>query len=190
MSGSPDAEALPLRPSSFAALAIATFFACPSMGALTNGVNGVVSPGYYARILGWPEPSWSGVVAQGVFEGICFGFVMTVLFAGGVGVLTRMRAPLSFSLRQLARACVGALVSWAIGGALGVLLAALSPPWFASTFPAAPSDSAQLLRFAWVGGSIWGLEIGGVVAVLLALVMVRASWPTFVRKQLSGPTVF
>ncbi len=33
-----------------------------------------------------------------------------------------------------------------------------------------------MLRYAWVGGSIWGTELGGLLSVILGVVVLRANW--------------
>jgi membrane protein implicated in regulation of membrane protease activity len=63
-----------------------------------------------------------------------------------------------------------------MGGLLGVLLAALSPEFFTHTFIGAPQAFSECLQYAWVGGSIWGVQFGGAAAVLVVSVLFRAAW--------------
>ena len=38
-----------------------------------------------------------------------------------------------------------------------------------------PEEPSAMLRYAWVGGSIWGLEFGGLAAVVVASVLFAAA---------------
>jgi O-antigen/teichoic acid export membrane protein len=33
-----------------------------------------------------------------------------------------------------------------------------------------------MLQYAWVGGSIWGLQFGGLASVIVGSVLFRAKW--------------
>jgi hypothetical protein len=33
-----------------------------------------------------------------------------------------------------------------------------------------------MVRFAWVGGSIWGVEFGGLGSVIVTIVLLKANW--------------
>jgi hypothetical protein len=57
-----------------------------------------------------------------------------------------------------------------------MLLATLSPEFYRRTFIGVPVGVRPMLAYAWVGGSIWGLEIGGLMSVVLGLVVLRANW--------------
>jgi hypothetical protein len=185
-------EALPLRAHHLAATALSVVVACAMLGALTNAINGAVSPTYFVSVMAWDHGPhlYARVVAQGVFEGLCFGIMLGAGFTVGVGLLTRARAPLGFALRHVGYAWLVALLSWVLGGLAAVGLAALSPAWYGDKFRGAPEGGAELLRYAWVGGSIWGVELGGIVGLVLALVVLRASWRRYVETQARAPARF
>ena len=148
------------------------------LGGVTNSINGLVSPQYYVAILHWHEVGdvWRAAVAQGIFEGLCFGVFFSTVYSVGLGLMTRVACTYRFGVRHLCGVVAGAFVFWLIGGAAALGLATLSPDFYRKTFYGVPSEAGPMLRFAWVGGSIWGVELGGVVSVILGLVIVRASW--------------
>jgi hypothetical protein len=147
-------------------------------GALTNAVNGWVSPRYFTTILGWSDDGhiWRDSIAQGAFEGLIFGAVFALVFTVGVGILTRASCTYAFAARHLLAVVAGALVWWLLGGTAAMVLGTLSPGFYRRTFIGVPAEVRPLLAYAWVGGSIWGLEIGGLVSVILGLVVLRANW--------------
>jgi hypothetical protein len=69
-------------------------------------------------------------------------------------------------------------------------LAALSSSWFRSRFPHAPPEPSELIPFAWVGGSIWGVYVGALVSVVVGLVVMRATWNEHLRREAQKPTAF
>ncbi len=55
-------------------------------------------------------------------------------------------------------------------------LATLSPDFYRSTFTGVPSEFGAMLKYAWVGGSIWGVIFGAVLSVVIACTMAAADW--------------
>ena len=55
-------------------------------------------------------------------------------------------------------------------------LATLSPEFYRHSFHGVPEDFGQMLRYAWVGGSIWGIQFGGLASVIVGSVLFRAKW--------------
>jgi len=172
------------RPLDLAAIAIAAVLASGILGATTNAVNGLVSPRYVVTVLGWRDVAdvWRAAIAQGIFEGLLFGVFFALIFATTIGIVTRAACPFGFAFPHLLGVLAGAYVCWAFGGLAGVGLAALSPEFYQRTFFGAPGETGPLLRYAWVGGSIWGVEFGGLFSVVLGLVVLRSNW----RRRMGG----
>jgi hypothetical protein len=168
----------PLRIGSLLQIFILAMLVGPLLGGLTNAVAGRISPEYFRRVLRWEEDVDVSrrAVVQGIFEGGITGFVMAVLFTGVVGFVARGKSPISLSATYLAGIVASALIFWAIGGLAGWGLATMDPGWFQSQFYGAPSDRSEAPRFAFVGGSIWGLQFGGIASVILGCIIFRAHW--------------
>jgi hypothetical protein len=170
--------AAPARPLALVGIALTGVFASAILGGITNAVNGRVSPLYFVTILGWRNVDnvWRASIAQGLFEGLCFGVFFSLVFAAGAGIITRISCRYGFAAAHLLGIVAGALVSWLIGGTTAVGLAALSPEFYRRAFIGVPEEFGPMLKYAWVGGSIWGLELGGLVSVVLGLVVLRGNW--------------
>jgi hypothetical protein len=100
---------------------------------------------------------------------------MAVLFAGVVGFVSKAKCPITLSARYLGGILIAALTLWGLGGLAGWTLATIDPGWYQSHF-LAPTDVAEVPRFAFVGGSIWGLQFGGIASVILGCILFRAHW--------------
>ena len=168
----------PIRPGALVGLGVAGVGMGALLGGLTNAANGLVSPEYFRAVLRWgPEVDAARAsVAQGIFEGLLFGFGLSLIFATVVGVAGRARCPLSTSGRYLLAIGGAALACWVAGGLLAMGLATLSPDFYRATFRLAPEGAGPLLRFAWVGGSIMGLQLGGLASVVGASILFWARW--------------
>jgi hypothetical protein len=166
----------PARPMALLGIAVAAIAGGGLLGAATNAVNGAVSPIYFVNILRWEyvENVWRAAIAQGVFEGLIYGAVFAVIFTLVVGSVSKARATFAFAAKHLARAGGIALACWCLGGLLAIGLAILSPDFYRRTFIGVPNEFGAMLRYAWVGGSIWGVMFGAVLSVVIASVMVAA----------------
>jgi hypothetical protein len=149
------------------------------LGLATNCVNGWLSPSYFLQFMGsfwWPPPPeviWRWSMAQGVFEGGLFGLILSAIFVTVAGVITEGTCPFGFGLKHLGGILAGAFACWLLGGILGVAVALLSPEYFSR---ASVGTGPGLLAYAWVGGSILGVEWGGAACTLLGLMLLRANW--------------
>ncbi len=168
----------PPRPAALFGIALATIFVGGVLGAATNAINGAVSPTYFVNILRWAyvEDVWRAAVAQGIFEGLIYGAIFSIVFTIVVGSVSKARAPFAFALKPLATASAVALLCWCAGGLLAMGLATLSPDFYRSTFIGVPSEFGAMLKYAWVGGSIWGVIFGAVLSVVIASTMAACDW--------------
>lgn len=180
------------RPLALVGIAAGTVLAGMFVGASTNAINGAVSPTYFVSVMGWVGNVWSMSIAQGVLEGLVAGFVLSIVFTTTLGIITRATCELGTGLRWLTRVVLAVYAMWVIGGVLGVGLAASSPQFFRDSFIGVPAGRAQMLRYAWVGGSIWGAYLGGPIAVIVGLSLLHRSWRKMLRREaeLGSPARF
>ncbi len=176
---------LPTRPVALFAIAVTGVFASAVLGAITNAINGWVSPLYFVTIMGWHNIAdvWRASVAQGIFEGTLFGIFFSLVFTVGIGIITRVTYSYLFAARHLLGTLAGAFVCWLIGGIIAMVMATLSPEFYRATFVGVPNEFGPMLCYAWVGGSIWGVQLGGLVSVVLGLVVLGTNWIRKTRIQ-------
>jgi hypothetical protein len=148
------------------------------LGALTNSVNGWVSPTYFRNIMRWHEVTdiWRASIAQGILEGLMFGLAFSVIFVAVVGIVSRAHCPYRTAAAYLVGIALFAVVCWVFGGIIAMELATLSPEFYRHAFRGVPEDFPEMLRYAWVGGSIWGSQFGGFASVIVGSVLFRAKW--------------
>ncbi len=147
------------------------------IGATTNMINGAVSPYYFKAVMYWDfQDIWTASVAQGIIEGLLYGVIFSAIFTTGFGIVTKGQAPYGFAFRQLIKIIAIVFSCWTIGGLLAMFLATLSPEFYKAHFPFTPTDKTEMLKFAWVGGSIWGGMIGGLLSAILGVVVIKNSW--------------
>jgi hypothetical protein len=175
------------QPIALAGTALSGVLASGFLGGTTNAVNGAVSPTYFVTILGWKgiEDVWRASIAQGIFERLLFGVFFSLVFTVATGTITRVSCSFGFAFRHLLGIMGGAYICWALGGLLAMSLATLSPEFYRQAFIGVPGAFGAMLRYAWVDGSIWGAELGGLVSVVVGLVVLRANW----RRQVSEVSV-
>lgn len=164
-------------------IALTCIFIGGFIGAVTNMINGAVSPFYFKVIMNWNFPDiWAAAVAQGVFEGLIYGVIFSIVFTTGFGIITKGKAGYIFGLKQLLKIGFIVFLSWIFGGLVSTFLATLSPYFFKSHFSLSPTDKIGMIKFAWVGGSIWGSETGGLLGLFWGVIMIKNNW----RKDLNS----
>ncbi len=168
------------RPLALVGLAATGVLVGAALGAATNFFNGWLSPVYFRNVLAWhdvaEEALRRAVVAQGIFEGLGFGLFLSLVLVVVAGVVSRARCSYGFGAAILLAVAAGTLACWAIGGLVGMGLATLSPEFYRHTFRGTPADPRELLRYAWVGGSISGIEVGGLALTILGSFLFYARW--------------
>ncbi len=177
----PDVE-LPTRPLALFGVAVTGVFASAALGAVTNAINGWICPEYFVAVMRWHLviDVWRASIANGIYEGALFGTFFSLLFAVGIGIITRVTCPYLYAIRYLLGTVAGAFVCWMVGGIIALMLASLSPEFYRATFDGVPNEFSAMLRYAWVGGSIVGVQMGGLVCVFLGLVVLGTTW---IRKK-------
>lgn len=168
----------PVRPGGVVGLVVGGAAMGAFLGAATNAVNGRASPEYFRAVLRWEDVQdvARASVAQGLFEGLLFGLALGTILAVVVGVVARGRCSPSRAAGLFLGVGATAMACWLAGGLLSMGLASFSPEFFRHAFRGVPEGTDALLCYAWVGGSINGLQFGGVVATAIAAVLFRARW--------------
>ena len=70
------------------------------IGAITNMINGAISPNYFRIVMGWDfEDIWIASVAQGIFEGLIYGVIFSLIFTTGFGIITKGNATYNFAIK-------------------------------------------------------------------------------------------
>ena len=152
------------------------------IGAVTNMINGAVSPYYFKTTMNWGfQEIWIASVAQGILEGLFHGVLFALIFTTGFGLITKGKADYAFAFKHILRVAIIVMACWTIGGLLAVMLVRLSPEFYRSHFPWTPTDVIGQMKYAWVGGSIWGEIIGGFLGSLIGLVTVKNNWENKVK---------
>ena len=148
------------------------------LGLVTNAINAQVSDLYFRTILGWQNVAdiKRAIVAQGVFEGLICGLILSTLFLSVVAFVSKARCDYSLGLRYIVGLLATAFILWAVGGVLAVSLVSLSPEFYRSHFIGVPESTSDRIRYAWVGGSIWGVQFGGAAATFIFMALFRARW--------------
>jgi hypothetical protein len=175
----------PYRPAALVGIAITAVVAGMFVGATTNAVNGAVSPTYFEIVMGWDSSGvWLASVQQGILEGFVIGIFLSFILTLAIGLITRASCTYGHALRWLAGVVVAVFRLWMIGGIVAVVWAAVSPGSYRNTFIREPLNFWQTVRFAWVGGTIWGAYLGGLLAVGVGLVLFHVRW----RRELMRDT--
>jgi hypothetical protein len=174
-----------IKPGSLIGIWVVGIFAGGLVGAITNSLSSQISPQYFRTVMNWHNVSGitQAIIAQGIFEGIICGLVLSTIFTIIVGIVSKAACPFVLGIRYVDHIFLLALVCWVVGGLIGVLLASLSSEFYAHTFRGVPQEAVSRLCFAWVGGSIWGIQFGGAAVTLVIGVLFRAGWRNIEESQ-------
>lgn len=93
------------------------------IGAVSNMINGAVSPYYFKTTMNWGfQDIWIASVAQGILEGLFHGVFFAIIFTIGFGMITKGKTNYAFAFKHIIRIAIIVLSFWTIGGVLAVLL--------------------------------------------------------------------
>jgi hypothetical protein len=167
-----------MKPLSLIGIWVTGILGAAILGAGTNFANAHVSELYFRNIMHWNDVAQisRAIVAQGVFEGLLYGLFLSTIFATVAGIVSRAQCSYAFGVRYVGGLFLSALVCWVTGGLLAMTLATLSPEFYRHTFFGVPEAVGERLRYAWVGGSIWGVQFGGLGATFVFMALFRAAW--------------
>lgn len=91
-------------------------------------------------------------------------------------MITKGKSSFKFGYIHLQKVLIIILCCWTIGSIAISLLALLSADFFLSHNRIAPEDSLEMIKFAWVKGSINGGMYGGIISLIISLISVKNQW--------------
>jgi hypothetical protein len=177
----------PIQPIALLLIAATAVVGGAVIGASTNAINGAVSQEYFRNIMRWHEVEgiWRASIAQGIFEGLIYGVMFSLVFTLVVGVVSRARCSYSFALAHLLAIVAAIYCCWAAGGLIAMGLATLSPEFYRKTFIGVPDAFWPMMGYAWVGGSIWGAMVGGLLSAVIGSILFAVRWRRFVSTNVA-----
>ncbi|MCA8986153.1 MAG: hypothetical protein KDA78_00835 [Planctomycetaceae bacterium] len=173
-----DNATTPTRPISLILIAVTAILAGGFIGATTNAINGSVSPNYFRNVMGWDDVQqiWRACIAQGIFEGLIYGVFFAFVFTLVAGIVSRARCPYWYAAWHLLVMVLTIYGCWFLGGLIAMSLATLSPEFYRNTFFRVPDEFGLMLRYAWVGGSIWGAMFGSLLTLAIGSILFANHW--------------
>jgi hypothetical protein len=144
-------------------------------GMIMNMINSAVRAEYFIKILRWENVKdiSSAAIAQGMYQGIIEGSFFSLLFSCVYVISNKAELALASTIKWIVCMGIAAFALWAIGGIIAVALAMLSPEFYRQSFIGVPDEFGAMLRYAWVGGSIWGGTFGGIAVMAIGAIMFR-----------------
>ncbi len=163
------------------AVCLTCIFAGAFIGGITNMVNGAVSPLYFKNIMRWHDINniWRASVAQGILEGIIYGIIFASIFTTVFGVITKGNCPLCYVVRFIVFIVISVFCCWLLGGIIAIFLSVLSPEFYRQQFRGVPEEFIPMIKYAWVGGSIWGAMFGGLLSAIVGSVIFHIKWKKY-----------
>ena len=145
------------------------------IGLCTNLINAVISPEYFINIMHWEEVEnlIRSAGAQGLYQGLGQGLFFALVFSCVYIISNNAELNISAVLKWIVCMRRASLRLRVIGGNIAIALSALSPEFYKQTFIGVPDGYAAMFRYAWVGGSIWGITFGGIIVMIIGTVLFR-----------------
>jgi hypothetical protein len=151
-----------------------------SIALITNAINAAISKEYFSIVMGgrWRTV---GIIFQGLDESSYVAAIYYAIFLSLYCGMTHCRLPLRNLLPSFAITFAGCLFLHLCGGIAGWLFATTQPTLFSKLVPFS-TQAADPRSFAYVGGSIWGVYLGAVVAIPFLITRLISAW----RRHRSG----
>lgn len=139
-----------------------------TLGAFTNAINVALCPDYFYALVFNQSVEFSNVpkasILQGIWEAAALGLLISGVLAIGADLICRPRLSYNIAFRCLVSIVGGTFLAWILGGLLAVGLAAIRPALFGNAF-GLPGG-----LYAWVFGSVHGIEPGSLASLVIVLV--------------------
>lgn len=142
-------------------------------GISTNMVNGLVSPLYFNTILHWnlsPIETWAAAIMQGLLEGFIYGFFLGFVYSFFFVIITKWKGKYRLFAAIFFKALKIIYAFWGIAGLAAIVLSLICWDTYDNLIIGVPQPILPRVGYAWVGGSIWGAMVGGVISLLYLMV--------------------
>ncbi len=145
------------------------------IGLCTNLINAIISPTYFITVMHWEhvENLVRSAGAQGLYQGIVQGMFFALVFSCVYIISNNAELNIAAVLKWIVSMGAASIGLWAVGGVIAIALSALSPEFYKRTFIGVPDGYAAMFRYAWVGGSIWGITFGGMLVMIIGTILFR-----------------
>lgn len=148
------------------------------VGTSTNSLNVILSQEYYQRVMGWElSYIWRRAVLQGLLEGLVYGFLFGAVYTFVIGLRVGFNISWTFVRKQVVSIAKIIYMFWLIGGIVAIFLAFVFPHSYDQFIISVPQETLSRIRYAWVGGSIWGGIIGGLIATIRGIFTMKIHAP-------------
>ena len=155
------------------------------IGGLTNLINSIVSPDYFIKIMHWESIKniIQTAIAQGIYQGIIQGMFFSLVFSCVYIISNKAELTIVSSIKWILFMWLITIALWVLGGIIAILLSVLSPEFYKKTFIGVPDEFGAMIRYAWVGGSIWGVSFGGILVMIIGTLMFRNNYKQIKDKK-------
>jgi hypothetical protein len=161
-----------------------------AFGAVTNCVNGAVSPEFFTDVMGYAGDQWRLSVRNGIIKGALFGLAYGTMFVVLILAVSHRRCIWHTAMRYAVLTIFFAVLLWCVGGVFGVGYVWIAKNDAGRMFGHNLMPMDDRLRYAWVRGSIFAVEHGGFIAVTLSIVVyaLRRGPPLVTRQNTQSIT--